>query len=231
MGIALEVRNVTVRFRETVVLERLSLSLAAGELFALSGPSGCGKTTLLRLLSGLIRPDEGELFLDGRSSEQKVCAAVRVGMAFQDHRLFPALTVRENVELAAGSLRPDDGAGEIRREVERILDRLHMGELMERRPAGLSGGQLKRAALARALAVRPELLLLDEPFSGLEEELRRELRSYVRTFQRESGCTAVFVTHEPEDARAIADRIGFMENGRRIRTEERRRDESAQGRT
>lgn len=211
MGAAIDIRHASVRYGAEAVLKDCSLSLRAGEIFALLGASGCGKTTLLRVIAGLCPLDGGTLSFDGVPAERALRHRPRIGLAFQDQRLFPALSVRDNLEVAIRGLVPEEEHSG--RQAEAFLEKMGILELADKKPGELSGGQQKRASLARALAVRPDILLLDEPFSGLHHELRRELRRYLREFQREIGCTTVLVSHDREDAEAIADRIGLMRDG------------------
>jgi iron(III) transport system ATP-binding protein len=192
----------------------LSLSVEEGEIVALLGPSGCGKTTTLRLIAGFEGPDAGTVSLRGEvvagPSRFVPPEARGVGIVFQDYALFPHLTVGDNVGFG---LRQLDAAARGRR-VSELLAVIGMRRAAERYPHELSGGQQQRVALARALAPRPELLLLDEPFSNLDVDLRERLGLEVREILKQQGMTAILVTHDQQDAFAIADEIGIMRNGR-----------------
>jgi iron(III) transport system ATP-binding protein len=198
------------RFGDVLAVDGFELEARDGELLCLLGPSGCGKTTALRLMAGLERPDVGTVEVAGRT-----VAALdvwvpperrRVGMVFQDWALFPHLDVRGNVAFGLD--------GEARTRVEELLDLVHLGGLGDRMPNELSGGQQQRVALARALAPSPDVLLLDEPFSNLDAQLRAEVRSEVRRVLRSTGTTTVFVTHDQEEALSIADGVAVMIAGR-----------------
>jgi iron(III) transport system ATP-binding protein len=195
-------------------VDGLSLAVEQGEILALLGPSGCGKTTTLRLIAGFETPDSGTVTLRG----QVVAGAGRsvppeergVGIVFQDYALFPHLTVRDNV--AFGLTRQDRGAR--RERVSEILGLVGLEDLGGRYPHELSGGQQQRVAVARALAPAPPLILLDEPFSNLDADLRAEMRADVETLLRTTGTTAIFVTHDQEEAFTLADRVGVLSEGR-----------------
>jgi iron(III) transport system ATP-binding protein len=201
--------------RGPVVLDGLSLEVAAGEVLALLGPSGCGKTTLLRVLAGLEVPDAGSVSLDGRPVIEGGRALVPperrgVGLVFQDFALFPHLDVRHNV--AFGLRHLDPRAREAR--VDALLARFDLASLGGRRPDELSGGQQQRVALARALAPEPRILLLDEPFSNLDASLRRRLRVALREQLKAIGVTTVLVTHDESEALSLADRVAVLDAGR-----------------
>ena len=191
-------------------VDGLSLRVAEGEILALLGPSGCGKTTTLRLIAGLETPDAGTITLRGRTVAgpgQTVPPEERgVGIVFQDYALFPHLTVSDNVGF--GLPRPSR-----RGRVEEVLDLVGLGGLASRYPHELSGGQQQRVALARALAPAPAVMLLDEPFSNLDADLRAQMRDEVERILRSSATTAVFVTHDQEEAFTLADRVGVLRAG------------------
>lgn len=210
---ALTLANLTKEYTPGVpAVADLNLSVKDGELLVLLGPSGCGKTTILRLIAGLLKPTRGDVLLDERSVLKTPPEKRGAVMVFQEHALFPFMSVAENVAFGLkmkGMARPAIRAG-----VAEALARVHLSGFEERWPDQLSGGQRQRVALARALAVRPRLLLLDEPLSNLEPALREELRDMVRLLQKEAGITTLFVTHDQAEAVAIADRIALLFNGR-----------------
>jgi putative spermidine/putrescine transport system ATP-binding protein len=200
------------RFGRVSALDGLSLDLAPGELVVLLGPSGCGKTTALRALAGLERLDSGQVLLDGRDITHTPASRRDMGMVFQAYSLFPHLTTRENV---AFGLRLRRMAGAERRKVaNRLLELVHLADKGDNYPHELSGGQQQRVALARALAIEPQVLLLDEPLSALDAKVRAQLRDEIRRVQTEVGITTLFVTHDQDEALAIADRVAVIFAGR-----------------
>jgi iron(III) transport system ATP-binding protein len=190
----------------------VSLQVQGGEFFTLLGPSGCGKTTLLRCVAGFLRPDAGRILCDGERLDTLPAHTRDIGMVFQNYAIFPHLTVFENVAygLRARRIAPD----EIRRRALEALRLVHMASLGNRRPDQLSGGQQQRVALARAMAIRPRLLLMDEPLSNLDAKLRVEMRTEIRRLQRDLGITTIYVTHDQEEALAISERLAVMNAGR-----------------
>ncbi|MBI4271387.1 MAG: ABC transporter ATP-binding protein [Candidatus Rokubacteria bacterium] len=197
-------------------VERLALAVTPGEILGLIGPSGCGKTTTLRLIAGFEAPDEGEIMIGGRAVAKAGARdfvppeARGVGIVFQDYALFPHLSVADNVAFGLAE-RPADAR---RVRARGVLDLVGLAAFADRYPHELSGGQQQRVALARALAPAPALILLDEPFSNVDAELRAELREQVRELLRTTGTTAVFVTHDHEEAFTLADRVGVLHAGR-----------------
>ncbi|TCL61771.1 spermidine/putrescine transport system ATP-binding protein [Hydrogenispora ethanolica] len=188
------------------------LGVAQDEFFALVGPSGCGKTTLLRLISGLERPDSGRIILGGEDITKLPPSRRRIGMVFQDYALFPHLSVYQNIEYGLKVQRLP--GKERRKRVSELLALFHLEELASRKIDRLSGGERQRVALARSLAPRPFLLLLDEPFSSLDFLLRQQLAGELKQWQKELGATFIFVSHQQEEALALSDRLAVMKNGR-----------------
>jgi putative spermidine/putrescine transport system ATP-binding protein len=211
---AVEVRleGLSRHYGPVVALDHLDLTLQPGELIALLGPSGCGKTTTLRLLAGLEDADTGHITVDGRDITHVSAAKRDMGMVFQAYSLFPHMTVRQNV--AFGLRLRKVGTAERDKRALEMLDLVGLSVQADRYPHQLSGGQQQRVALARALAIEPQVLLLDEPLSALDAKVRAQLRDEIRRIQLEVGITTLFVTHDQEEALAIADRVGVMREGR-----------------
>jgi ABC-type Fe3+/spermidine/putrescine transport system ATPase subunit len=207
----LEVRAISKRFGLREVLKTLSLEIAAGEFLTLLGESGSGKTTLLRLIAGFEQPTAGEIWMHGTRLDTLPPYKRRVNTVFQQYALFPHLNVSENV--AYGLHAADTPKAEIATRVADALAMVRMQEYAAAKPTKLSGGQQQRVALARALVNRPELLLLDEPLSALDANLRKEMQSELKSLQREVGITFLFVTHDQEEAMALSDRIALLRNG------------------
>jgi sulfate transport system ATP-binding protein len=214
MKIALH--NVTKRFGEFPALHHVDLDIESGELVALLGPSGSGKTTLLRIIAGLSWPDEGEVRFDGEDVLSRSVGERNVGFVFQQYALFRHMTVFENVAFGLRArprrLRPSEP--EIRARVGKLLELVQLGPLGDRHPSQLSGGQRQRIAFARALAIEPRILLLDEPFGALDAKVRKELRRWLRQLHDEIHITSVFVTHDQEEALELADRVVLLDKGR-----------------
>jgi putative spermidine/putrescine transport system ATP-binding protein len=194
-----------------VALDRLDLTMQPGELIVLLGPSGCGKTTTLRLLAGLEDADNGQIFVGGRDITRVPANKRDMGMVFQAYSLFPHMTVRQNVAFGL-RLRRMAAAQRDKRALD-MLELVDLPTQADRYPHQLSGGQQQRVALARALAIEPQVLLLDEPLSALDAKVRAQLRDQIRRIQLEVGITTLFVTHDQEEALAIADRVGVMREG------------------
>jgi sulfate transport system ATP-binding protein len=212
---SIQVDHVTKRFGSFTVLNDVSLHAQAGELIALLGPSGCGKTTLLRILAGLERPDQGRILLhDIEVTDQRITDR-RVGFVFQHYALFRHMTVAQNVAFGLSVLpraqRPSPD--KIQKKVDELLSLVQMRAMADRYPNQLSGGQRQRVALARALAVEPKLLLLDEPFGALDAKVRKELRRWLRRLHDELHITSILVTHDQEEALEAADRIVVLNQG------------------
>jgi spermidine/putrescine transport system ATP-binding protein len=195
----------------TYAVDRMNLSIQAGEFFTFLGPSGCGKTTTLRMIAGFEEPTSGRLLLDGKDVTGIPAHQRNVNTVFQSYALFPHLTVGENVGF--GLSVKGVGKDEIRQRVKAALESVHMVHAIDRKPSALSGGQQQRVALARALINRPSVLLLDEPFGALDLKLRREMQMEVKDMQRKLGITFIFVTHDQEEALTMSDRIAVMNNG------------------
>ena len=210
------VKNIHKRFGDFVALDNISLDFPAGELTALLGPSGCGKTTLLRIIAGLEHPDSGQVLLDAEDASNRHVRERQVGFVFQHYALFKHMTVFENVafglRVKSRSERPSED--QIRRKVKDLLELVQLDWLADRYPPQLSGGQRQRIALARALAVEPRVLLLDEPFGALDAKVRKELRRWLRRLHDELHVTSIFVTHDQEEALEVADRVVVINQGR-----------------
>lgn len=211
MGDYLEVRNVTKAYGDYVALNDVSFSAQRGEILALLGPSGCGKTTLLNMVAGFLMPDAGEIRVDGRNLSDTPPHRRGMGMVFQGYALFPHMTIARNV--AFGLEMRGVTHAEISKRVTQALEAVQLPGVEGRYPRELSGGQQQRVALARALVVRPAVLLLDEPLSNLDAILRKTMREDMRVILKESGITAILVTHDHEEALVTADRIILMSRG------------------
>jgi sulfate transport system ATP-binding protein len=213
---SIQVDHVTKRFGTFTVLNDVSLHVQEGELVALLGPSGCGKTTLLRILAGLERPDQGRIFLQGTEVTDQRISERRVGFVFQHYALFRHMTVADNVAFGLTVLpraqRPSETR--IQEKVCELLGLVQLQAMADRYPSQLSGGQRQRVALARALAVEPKLLLLDEPFGALDAKVRKELRRWLRRLHDELHITGILVTHDQEEALEVADRVVVMHQGK-----------------
>ncbi|MFD1660793.1 ABC transporter ATP-binding protein [Streptomyces caeni] len=207
-----EFRGLRRAFGATVALDGLDLAVRPGELLALLGPSGCGKTTALRMLAGFEHPDSGEVLIDGEDVTRVPAHRRDAGMVFQSYSLFPHLTALDNV--AFGLRMRKVRTAQRRARAAELLDLVGLGDKGERFPHQLSGGQQQRVALARALALRPRVLLLDEPLSALDAKVRLTLREEIRRLQQELGITTLFVTHDQEEALSMADRVAVMRAGR-----------------
>src|SRR6202040_3454484 len=207
----LRIAAVVKKFGVFRAVDRLSLDIRAGEFFALLGPSGCGKTTLLRMLAGFETPDEGRILLDGKDIAQVLPHQRPVNMMFQNYALFPHLSVRDNI--AFGLKRAGMPASQIHTRVAEMVALVKLEGLEKRKPDQLSGGQKQRVALARSLARRPQVLLLDEPLAALDKKLRESTQRELTELQRRLGMTFIIVTHDQEEAMTMADRIGVMDAG------------------
>ena len=209
---SLKIENIKKSFGTQQVLKGLSFEVEKGEFFFLLGSSGCGKSTLLRIISGLCDPDEGRIFFDGEDVTTLPAEKRGVGLVFQNYALWPHMTVYDNIAfgLQVRKLKKD----EIAKKVAKVLQDVRLEGLEKRYPAELSGGQQQRVALARALVVEPKLVLLDEPLSNLDANLRLEMRSELRRIHRELGLTMIYVTHDQKEALSLADRVALLHDGR-----------------
>jgi sulfate transport system ATP-binding protein len=213
---SIEIRNVNKQFGDFHALRNVNLDIASGELIALLGPSGCGKTTLLRIIAGLETADTGTILFSGEDTTDVHVRERGVGFVFQHYALFRHMTVFENVafglRMKPRSERPSEE--QIKQKVHELLNLVQLDWLADRFPSQLSGGQRQRIALARALAVEPKVLLLDEPFGALDAKVRKELRRWLRRLHDELHVTSIFVTHDQEEALEVADRVVVINQGR-----------------
>ena len=211
-GSLVELSNLVRRFGDVTALDGLNLTIQPGELVALLGPSGCGKTTALRLLAGLDLSDSGNVIVDGKDLTNVPASQRDMGMVFQAYSLFPNMTALENVAFGLKVRGVDKDKRE--KKSQELLDLVGLTTQANRYSHQMSGGQQQRVALARALAIEPKVLLLDEPLSALDAKVRTQLRDEIRRIQIEVGTTTLFVTHDQEEAMAMADRVGVMSNGK-----------------
>ncbi len=211
----IRIEGLTKSYGETLALNEVDLEIRSGELFFLLGPSGCGKTTLLRTIAGLQMPSAGRILFDGRDVTTVPTQKRNAVLCFQGYALWPHMTVRENIRFGLSVREPPPGRDAQSLQVEKALQIIQMqGPLADRKPQQLSGGQQQRVALARALAVEPACLLLDEPLSNLDTNLRQQMRREIQSICRRAGITTVYVTHDQQEALSIADRIAVMREGR-----------------
>jgi spermidine/putrescine ABC transporter ATP-binding subunit len=211
MDMSIELRNITKRYGSVTALNDVSLVVEKGEFVTLLGPSGCGKTTLLRIVAGLIEPDQGDVFLDGALMNGVAASRRPTAMVFQSYALFPHMTVEGNIAFGLRMRRTP--RREIRRRVDEVAQLVGISHLLARYPSQISGGQQQRVALARTLAIEPYALLLDEPLAALDRKLRIEMRSELRKLLEKVQMTAIFVTHDQEEALTMSDRIAVMDQG------------------
>ena len=208
-----ELRHIDVSYdKKNFILQDLSLDINKGELLSLLGPSGCGKTTTLRVIAGLIETSGGTFMLDGADMTHVPVHKRDFGMVFQSYALFPHLTVYENIAFGLRQRKFDDAT--IKKQVCKIVDICDIAGFEKRFPKQLSGGQRQRVALARALVIEPKLLLLDEPLSNLDAQLRLQMRTSIKRIQQELGISTVFVTHDQEECFSISDRVAIMQKGK-----------------
>ena len=208
----LEINNVSKIFGQAVAVNDFNLQVDKGELVSFLGPSGCGKTTTLRMVAGFEIPTSGRIVVNGQDITDKAPNQRDVGMVFQAYALFPNMTVADNISF--GLMIAKKPASDRKKRVAEMLDIIHMSDFGDRYPYQLSGGQQQRVALARALALSPQVLLLDEPLSALDAKIRVSLRAEIRSIQRQLGITAIYVTHDQEEALSLSDRVVVMNGGR-----------------
>ncbi len=208
----LEINDVQKQFAQTTAVDTFNLQVERGEFVSFLGPSGCGKTTTLRMIAGFELPTSGRIVINGNDVTHKPPNQRNVGMVFQSYALFPNMTVADNIGFGLKVAKKP--AAEIKQRVEEMLKLIHLSALGNRYPYQLSGGQQQRIALARALAIKPQVLLLDEPLSALDAKIRVSLRNEIRAIQRQLGITTIYVTHDQEEALSLSDRIVVMSEGR-----------------
>lgn len=214
----LELINITKKYGKTLVVDKVNLGVDKGEFIVLLGPSGCGKTTTLRIIAGLVYPDEGKVIIDGRDVTYLEPGERDISMVFQDYALYPHMTVFDNIAFPLVIRRKKLGLSkeEIRERVHKVSEMLGIEELLDRKPTELSGGQQQRVALARALVVEPKVWLMDEPLSNLDALIRVQVRAELKKLQKDLGITTIYVTHDQIEALTLADRIAVMNKGRII---------------
>lgn len=210
---SIAVSQIYKQFNNFHVLKNINLDINTGELAVLLGPSGCGKTTLLRIIAGLENADSGEIFFDKINVTNVPVQQRGIGFVFQNYALFRHKTVFDNIAFGLTLLKKRPTKEKITQKVDELLEMVQLPHVKQRYPHQLSGGQRQRVALARALAIRPKLLLLDEPFGALDTKVRKELRTSLKNIQKEMGVTGILVTHDQEEAAAIADKIIVMNDG------------------
>ena len=215
----LSIQNIckTYKNNKSVALDNVSVDVRAGEFLAILGPSGCGKTTLLRIIAGLLAPDSGKLLLDGNDITAAPASKRSMGIVFQNYALFENMTVLENVTYAAylkAKREKSATKAEIKEQALALLADLGIAELASKHPASLSGGQMQRVAIARTLILKPDIMLFDEPASALDVATRLQLRTVIKDIQAKFGTTMIYITHDQEEAFAMADRIMVMENAK-----------------
>ena len=211
MSEKLIIENLTKKFGKNEGVENINLSVKEHELLTLLGPSGCGKTTILRAIGGFNQIDSGRILLDGKEIQDLQPEKRPTGMVFQSYNLWPHMTIYEN--MAFGMQIRKCPKEQIKKEIQKMLELVRMDGSEKKYPSQLSGGQQQRIAIARALVLKPSLLLLDEPFSALDAKIRGQMREELKRIQREAGLTVIFVTHDQEEAMAISDRIAVMRRG------------------
>jgi ABC-type Fe3+/spermidine/putrescine transport system ATPase subunit len=210
--VSLEIDDLQVSYGAFLAIKGIKLSVARGEFIAILGPSGCGKTSLLRTIAGFVEPDRGSIVLNGRDVADLPPRARNIGLVFQSYALFPHMTALENVRFGLECRKVSSSLATER--AEQALAMVGLSQLSDRRPRQLSGGQQQRVALARALVIEPDLLLLDEPLGALDKQLRVQMQTELKTLQKRAGITALFVTHDQEEAMSMADRIVVLRDGK-----------------
>ena len=209
-------QDITHHYESEAVLKNIDLTIPHGSLYTLLGPSGCGKTTLLRVLAGFIVPDEGRVIIGGEDVTSLPCEKRNMGVVFQNYALFPNMTVRENI--AYGLKVQRLSRTEIKERCNRYIELAGLGDYVDRHVQELSGGQQQRVAVARALAIEPQMLLLDEPMSNLDVALRVKMREEIRSIQQRTGITTLFITHDQQEALSISDHVAVMREGAVLQT-------------
>lgn len=207
----ISIKNVVKKYGDNVVIPDLSVEIEEGELFTLLGPSGCGKTTLLRMIAGFNSIEGGDIYFNEERINDKDPSKRNIGMVFQNYAIFPHLSVRDNVAFGLKNRKIEKA--EIQERTDKYLNLMQIMQYADRMPSQLSGGQQQRIALARALVITPDVLLMDEPLSNLDAKLRLEMRTVIRHTQKNVGITTVYVTHDQEEAMAISDKIAVMKDG------------------
>lgn len=212
---SIEIQNINKRFGDFTALDNINISVPTGKLTTLLGPSGCGKTTLLRIIAGLEFADSGRILFDGTDVTQTPVQKRRIGFMFQHYALFRHKNIADNVAFGLTLLPKNERPSkqDIQKRVNELLELVQLPHVANAYPHQLSGGQRQRIALARALAVKPKLLLLDEPFGALDAKVRKELRTWLKDIHHEIGITSIMVTHDQEEARAVSDEIVIMNHG------------------
>ncbi len=213
-GTILKIRNLTHKFDEKTALNDINFDVYSGEFLAILGPSGCGKTTLLRILIGLLQPDQGTITLDDRDITYAASSEREMGIVFQNYALFENMTVLQNVQYALKFNK--DKKKDAKKIALEMLERMGLTEHKDKKPNKLSGGQQQRVAIARTLVLQPRMILFDEPMSALDVETRLALRKEIKQIQKEYGTTMIYITHDQEEAFAMADRIMVMEESKLI---------------
>lgn len=212
---SIEIQNINKRFGDFTALDNINISVPTGKLTTLLGPSGCGKTTLLRIIAGLEFADSGRILFDGTDVTDTPVQKRRIGFMFQHYALFRHKNIADNVAFGLTLLPKNErpSKADIQKRVNELLELVQLPHVANAYPHQLSGGQRQRIALARALAVKPKLLLLDEPFGALDAKVRKELRTWLKDIHHEIGITSIMVTHDQEEARAVSDEIVIMNHG------------------
>ncbi|MGF1696297.1 ABC transporter ATP-binding protein [Vibrio lamellibrachiae] len=209
--VAIELKNIVKTFGDATAVAGIDLTINKGELVTFLGPSGCGKTTTLRLIAGLELPSSGAIFIDGNDVSQLSASDRNVGMVFQSYALFPHMTVLDNV--IYGPVTRGENKREASKRAHEVLSLIGLDGLSQRYPSELSGGQQQRVAVARAIVQQPDVLMFDEPLSNVDAKLRRKVRNEIRELQQKFGITAVYVTHDQEEALAVSDKVVVMKDG------------------